>query len=133
MHIMKGAHGLGLRIVGGKGSKHGDMGVFISDIEEGGAAHRYIIITSSFALHHYDIIISPHSDKRLKPGDELLMVDGKSLVGLTHSEAVGILKTTQQLVQLVVASEVCVCMCARVHMCVTCVCVCVCLTVCMCV
>ena len=34
------------------------------------------------------------------------MVDGKSLVGLTHSEAVGVLKMTQQLVQLVVATEV---------------------------
>ncbi len=33
------------------------------------------------------------------------MVDGKSLVGLTHSEAVEVLKTTQRLVQLVVATE----------------------------
>ena len=46
------------------------------------------------------------SDCRLKPGNDILMVDGKSLVGLTHSEAVGVLKTTQQLVQLVVATEV---------------------------
>ena len=45
-------------------------------------------------------------DGRLKPGDELLMVDGKSLVGLSHSEAVAVLKSTQQLVQLVVATEV---------------------------
>ena len=45
-------------------------------------------------------------DGRLKPGDEILMVDGKSLVGLSHSEAVSVLKTTQQLVQLVVATEV---------------------------
>ena len=42
----------------------------------------------------------------MKPGDELLMVDGKSLVGLSHSEAVAVLKSTQQLVQLVVATEV---------------------------
>lgn len=33
------------------------------------------------------------------------MVDGKSLVGLTHDEAVAVLKTTQKLVQLVVATE----------------------------
>ncbi len=33
------------------------------------------------------------------------MVDGKSLVGLTHTEAVEVLKTTQRLVQLVVATE----------------------------
>ena len=38
-------------------------------------------------------------------GDELLMVDGKSLVGLSHDEAVNILKATQKLVQLVVATE----------------------------
>ena len=42
MHIMKGASGLGLRIVGGKGSKYGDMGVFVRDLEEGGAAHKYV-------------------------------------------------------------------------------------------
>ncbi len=40
MHIMKGATGLGLRIVGGKGSKYGDMGIYVSKIEEGGAAHK---------------------------------------------------------------------------------------------
>lgn len=34
------------------------------------------------------------------------MVDGKSLVGMTHSEAVDVLKRTQLLVQLVVATEV---------------------------
>lgn len=33
-------------------------------------------------------------------------MDGKSLVGLTHSEAVNVLKTTKQLVQLVVATYV---------------------------
>lgn len=45
------------------------------------------------------------SDQRLYPGDELLMVDGKSLVGLSHDEAVAVLKATQKLVQLVVATE----------------------------
>ena len=40
MHIMKGAHGLGLRIIGGKGSKHGNIGIFIRDIDLCGAAHR---------------------------------------------------------------------------------------------
>ena len=33
------------------------------------------------------------------------MVNGKSLVGLTHNEAVDVLKSTQKLVQLVVATE----------------------------
>ena len=40
MHIMKGTSGLGLRIVGGKGSKYGDMGIFVNKLEEGGAAFK---------------------------------------------------------------------------------------------
>ena len=40
MHIMKGAHGLGLRIIGGKGSKHGNIGIFIRDVEQLGAAYK---------------------------------------------------------------------------------------------
>ena len=40
MHIMKGESGLGLRIVGGKGSKFGDMGIFVNKLEEGGAAFK---------------------------------------------------------------------------------------------
>ena len=40
MHIMKGAHGLGLRIIGGKGSKYGDTGIFIQDVDVSGAAYR---------------------------------------------------------------------------------------------
>ncbi len=40
MHIMKGSSGLGLRIVGGKGSKYGDMGIFVNKLEEGGAAFK---------------------------------------------------------------------------------------------
>lgn len=40
MHIMKGASGLGLRIIGGKSSKYGDIGIFINRLEEGGAAFK---------------------------------------------------------------------------------------------
>ena len=38
MHIMKGDSGLGIRIVGGKGSKLGDMGIFVNQLEAKGAA-----------------------------------------------------------------------------------------------
>ncbi|XP_029435221.1 LOW QUALITY PROTEIN: PDZ domain-containing protein 2 [Rhinatrema bivittatum] len=48
---------------------------------------------------------SAHRDGRLRSGDELLMVNGKSLVGLSHQEAVAVLRTAAGLVQLVVASR----------------------------
>lgn len=40
MHIVKGNSGLGIRIVGGKGSKYGDMGIFVNQLEEGGASNK---------------------------------------------------------------------------------------------
>ncbi|XP_062273053.1 PDZ domain-containing protein 2 [Scomber scombrus] len=84
MHLVKGQEGLGIQITGGRGSKRSPHGIIIAYIEEGGAIHR---------------------DGRLHAGDELLMVNGQSLVGLTHQEAVAILRSTTGLVQLVVASR----------------------------
>lgn len=48
-------------------------------------------------------------DGRLRAGDELLMVNGKLLVGLTHQEAVATLRSANGLIQLVVASMVRTC------------------------
>ncbi|XP_029366555.1 PDZ domain-containing protein 2 isoform X2 [Echeneis naucrates] len=84
MHMVKGQEGLGIQITGGRGSKRSPHGIIIAHIEEGGAIHR---------------------DSRLHAGDELLMINGQSLVGLTHQEAVAILRSTTGLVQLVVASR----------------------------
>ncbi|XP_064792642.1 PDZ domain-containing protein 2-like [Oncorhynchus masou masou] len=84
MHMVKGQEGLGIQITGGRGSKRSPHGIVIAHIEEGGATQR---------------------DGRLKAGDELLMINGQSLVGLSHSEAVDILRSTAGLVQLVVASR----------------------------
>uniref|UniRef100_A0AAZ3RUC0 PDZ domain-containing protein n=1 Tax=Oncorhynchus tshawytscha TaxID=74940 RepID=A0AAZ3RUC0_ONCTS len=84
MHMVKGQEGLGIQITGGRGSKRSPHGIIIAHIEEGGATQR---------------------DGRLKAGDELLMINGQSLVGLSHSEAVDILRSTAGLVQLVVASR----------------------------
>ncbi|XP_063815340.1 PDZ domain-containing protein 2 isoform X2 [Pseudophryne corroboree] len=84
MHIVKGSDGLGIQITGGRGSKRSPHGIVIAHVEEGGSADR---------------------DGRLKAGDELLMINGQSLVGLSHQEAVVILRATVGLVQLVVASR----------------------------
>ncbi|XP_019908462.3 PDZ domain-containing protein 2 isoform X2 [Esox lucius] len=84
MHMLKGEEGLGIQITGGRGSKRSPHGIVVAHVEEGGATQR---------------------DGRLKPGDELLMINGQSLVGLSHSEAVAILRSIAGLVQLVVASR----------------------------
>ncbi|XP_056401119.1 PDZ domain-containing protein 2 [Hyla sarda] len=84
MHMKKGADGLGIQITGGRGSKRSPHGIVVAHVEEGGSADR---------------------DGRLKAGDELLMINGQSLVGLSHQEAVVILRSAVGVVQLVVASR----------------------------
>uniref|UniRef100_A0AAZ3R233 PDZ domain-containing protein n=1 Tax=Oncorhynchus tshawytscha TaxID=74940 RepID=A0AAZ3R233_ONCTS len=82
MHMVKGQEGLGIQITGGRHTQA--YGIIHAHIEEGGATQR---------------------DGRLKAGDELLMINGQSLVGLSHSEAVAVLRSSTGLVQLVVASR----------------------------
>ncbi|KAM3834051.1 PDZ domain-containing protein 2 [Diretmus argenteus] len=84
MHMVKGQEGLGIQITGGRGSKRCPHGIIIAHVEEGGSTHR---------------------DGRLRAGDELLMINGQSLLGLCHQEAVAILRSAAGLVQLVVASK----------------------------
>ncbi|XP_061529108.1 PDZ domain-containing protein 2 isoform X6 [Phycodurus eques] len=84
IHLVKAQEGLGIQITGGRGSKRSQHGINIARIEEGGTIHR---------------------DGRLQAGDELLMINGQSLVGLTHQEAVSILRSASGLVQLVIASR----------------------------
>ncbi|CAM5153581.1 unnamed protein product [Natator depressus] len=84
MHMVKGTDGLGIQITGGRGSKRSPHGIIVAHVEEGGSAHR---------------------DGRLTAGDELLMINGQSLVGLSHQEAVAILRSATGLVELVVASR----------------------------
>ncbi|GIY75384.1 multiple PDZ domain protein [Caerostris extrusa] len=79
----RGATGLGFSVVGGRGGRHGDLPVYVKAVFGEGAAAR---------------------DGRLKPGDQILSVDDRSLEGLTHAEAVEVLKEATGTVVLSVLS-----------------------------
>ncbi|XP_029399978.1 PDZ domain-containing protein 2 isoform X2 [Mus pahari] len=84
MELLKESDGLGIQVSGGRGSKRSPHAIVITQVKEGGAAHR---------------------DGRLSLGDELLVINGHLLVGLSHEEAVAILRSATGMVQLVVASK----------------------------
>ncbi|MEJ1282801.1 multiple PDZ domain protein [Cricetulus griseus] len=79
----RGPDGLGFSIVGGYGSPHGDLPIYVKTVFAKGAAAE---------------------DGRLKRGDQIIAVNGQSLEGVTHEEAVAILKRTKGTVTLVVLS-----------------------------
>ncbi|KAM9130485.1 inaD-like protein [Pangshura tecta] len=81
--LEKGADGLGFSIVGGYGSPHGDLPIYVKTIFAKGAAA---------------------DDGRLKRGDQILAVNGKALEGVTHEQAVAILKCQKGSVTLTVLS-----------------------------
>uniref|UniRef100_A0A4W5NRC4 Multiple PDZ domain crumbs cell polarity complex component n=1 Tax=Hucho hucho TaxID=62062 RepID=A0A4W5NRC4_9TELE len=79
----RGPDGLGFSIVGGFGSPHGDLPIYVKTVFGKGAASE---------------------DGRLKRGDQIMAVNGQSLEGVTHEEAVGILKRTKGTIALTVLS-----------------------------
>ena len=55
MHLLKDENGLGIHIAGGRGSKKGDIGIFVAGITEGGAAFR--CVEPSIYMYHWQVII----------------------------------------------------------------------------
>ncbi|XP_071954343.1 uncharacterized protein [Antedon mediterranea] len=85
MHLVKGEGGLGIQIAGGKGSRKGDIGIFVAGVDKDKAAER---------------------DGRLQKGDEILMINGHNLMCVTHNEVVDILRNAGNVVQLVIARKI---------------------------
>nr|KAF6444734.1 PATJ crumbs cell polarity complex component [Molossus molossus] len=81
--LEKGSEGLGFSIVGGYGSPHGDLPIYVKTIFAKGAAA---------------------DDGQLKRGDQILAVNGETLEGVTHEQAVAILKRQRGTVILTVLS-----------------------------
>uniref|UniRef100_A0A665WIB1 PDZ domain-containing protein n=1 Tax=Echeneis naucrates TaxID=173247 RepID=A0A665WIB1_ECHNA len=70
------AHGLGISLSGDKGGSRARMSVYVADIDPQGPG-------------------AAMEDGRLKRGDQIIAVNGHCLEGVTHAEAVDILKKTK--------------------------------------
>uniref|UniRef100_A0A671NMV9 Afadin n=1 Tax=Sinocyclocheilus anshuiensis TaxID=1608454 RepID=A0A671NMV9_9TELE len=81
---LKKHNGMGLSIVAAKGAGQDKLGIYIKSVVKGGAA---------------DI------DGRLAAGDQLLSVDGRSLVGLSQERAAELMTRTGSVVTLEVAKQ----------------------------
>ena len=84
IRLVKSNQGMGLSIVAAKGVGKDRLGIYIKAVVEGGAAWH---------------------DGRLQAGDQLLQVDGQSLVGITQERAAEIMMQTGQVVELEVAKQ----------------------------
>nr|XP_026485857.1 afadin isoform X1 [Vanessa tameamea]XP_026485858.1 afadin isoform X1 [Vanessa tameamea]XP_026485859.1 afadin isoform X1 [Vanessa tameamea] len=84
VQLHKNTNGMGLSIVAAKGAGQNKLGIYIKSVVPGGAAA---------------------ADGRLAAGDQLLSVDGHSLVGITQEKAAEYLMRTGPTVTLEVAKQ----------------------------
>ncbi|XP_055684220.1 afadin isoform X2 [Lutzomyia longipalpis] len=82
--LHKNTNGMGLSIVAAKGAGQERLGIYIKSVVPGGAAD---------------------ADGRLQAGDQLLRVDGQSLIGITQERAADYLVRTGPVVTLEVAKQ----------------------------
>ncbi|XP_068504876.1 protein scribble homolog isoform X21 [Syngnathus scovelli] len=85
--LVRNDRGLGFSIAGGKGStpyRTGDMGIYISRIAEGGAAHR---------------------DSTLRIGDRVISINGVDMTEARHDQAVALLTGTSPTIALLVERD----------------------------
>ncbi|KAH7985911.1 hypothetical protein HPB52_025310 [Rhipicephalus sanguineus] len=82
--LKKSPSGMGLSIVAARGSNQDRLGIYVKSVVRGGAADL---------------------DGRLQAGDQLLRVDGHSLVGVSQEKAAELMTRTGPLVQLEVAKQ----------------------------
>ncbi|XP_023036263.1 afadin isoform X2 [Drosophila willistoni] len=82
--LHKNSNGMGLSIVAAKGAGQERLGIYIKSVVPGGAAD---------------------ADGRLQAGDQLLRVDGQSLIGITQERAADYLVRTGPIVSLEVAKQ----------------------------
>ncbi|XP_069091029.1 afadin isoform X11 [Pleurodeles waltl] len=81
---LKKHNGMGLSIVAAKGAGQDKLGIYVKSVVKGGAAEL---------------------DGRLAAGDQLLSVDGRSLVGLSQERAAELMTRTGSVVTLEVAKQ----------------------------
>lgn len=79
--LQRGADGLGFSIVGGHGSPHGNLPIYVKSVFASGAAAE---------------------EGSLKRGDQILAVNGEILEGFTHEQAVIMLKQAKGRIELLI-------------------------------
>lgn len=90
---------LGMTVAGGRGSKSGELPIFVTSVQPHGCLSRDGRIKRGKRPHSLPVRATPppdpmYQDPLCPPGDVLLSINGQDLTYLSHSEAVGTLKAS---------------------------------------